>query len=253
MPFNISEFKSQFDKQGGPALANLFEVQLLNLPKGMTPNENYDQLRGFTFFCHKMDIPAVAINSADVAYTGQMKRKYPTAVQNPGPMTASFFVDSNHNLLTFFHNWTQLIVNHSKGSGMYKEVDGKLPHEVGFKKDFACDLLIKHYSSDTNFDVYYETHLRGAWPVSVGALSLDWAAGNTLSLDVQFTMSDIEFGSDRTGKTSARGSGLLDVLGDIAGFADTVRATVKGGKPTSIQDAVNRLDRLGRSFDKLSG
>ena len=219
----------------------------------MKPNDNYDPLRGFTFFCHKMDIPAVAINSSDIAYTGQMKKKHPTSVQNPGPMTGSFFVDSNHNLLSFFHNWSQLIVNHSKGTGPYDEVDGKMPHEVGFKKDFACDILIRHYSSESNYDKYYETKLIGAWPVSIGSLSLDWASGNALSLDVQFTMSDIEFSSDRTGKTSARGSGLLDILGDIAGFADTVRATVKGGKPQSIQDAVNRLDRLGRSFDKLGG
>ena len=136
---------------------------------------------------------------------------------------------------------------------MYNEVDGKMPHEVGFKKDFSCDLLIKHYSSDTNFDVYYETTLIGAWPVSVGQLDLDWAATNTLSLDVQFTMTDIEFSSDRVGRTSSRGSGLLDVLGDIAGFADTVRGTIKSGRPTSIQDAVNKLDRLGRSFDRLGG
>jgi hypothetical protein len=45
----------------------------------------------------------------------------------------------------------------------------------------------------------------------------------------------------------------LDVLGDIAGFADTVRGTLKGGKPTSIQDAVNRLDRLGNAIDNLGG
>jgi len=28
---------------------------------------------------------------------------------------------------------------------------------------------------------------------------------------------------------------------------------LKGGKPTSIQDAVNRLDRLGNAIDNLGG
>jgi hypothetical protein len=210
-------------------MSNLFEVQLLGLPKGIVVNKNYDPSRGFTFFCHKMDIPAVAINSSDVAYTGQMKRKIPTAVQNPGPMTGSFFVDSNHHVLAFFHQWAQTIVNYSKGNDPTAEVNGKLPHEVGFKKDFSCDMIIKHYSTDSYPEVYYEAKLFGVWPVSIGALNLDWAGG------------------------LSRGGGLLDVLGDIAGFADTVRGTLKGGKPTSIQDAVNRLDRLGNAIDNLGG
>jgi len=255
MPFNITDFKSQFEKHGGPAMSNLFEVQLLGLPKGIVVNKNYDPTRGFTFFCHKMDIPAVAINSSDIAYTGQMKRKLPTAVQNPGPMTGSFFVDSNHHVLAFFHQWAQTIVNYSKGNDPTAEVNGKLPHEVGFKKDFSCDMVIKHYSTDSYPDSYYEAKLFGVWPVSIGALNLDWTGGTALSLDVQFTMSDIGFSSDRTGTKDglSRGGGLLDVLGDIAGFADTVRGTLKGGKPTSIQDAVNRLDRLGNAIDNLGG
>lgn len=254
MPFNITDFKSQFERHGGPALANLFEVQLLNLPKGIKANENYDPGRGFTFFCHKMDMPGVALNSSDVAYTGQMKRKIPTAVQNPGPMTASFYVDSNHNLLKFFHQWSRNIVNYSKGTSPLDEFGGKLPHEVGFKKDFACDMLIRHYSTESFPSAYYEAKLEGVWPVSVGSLSMDWSTTAALSLDVQFTLSDMQFSGDATGtKKSSRGGGLLDVLGDIAGFADVVRGTLKGGKPTSIQDAVNRLDRLGNAIDNLGG
>ena len=64
----------------------------------------------------------------------------------------------------------------------------------------------------------------------------------------------MEFSSDKTGNTgdrSQRGGGLLDILGDIAGFADTVRGTIKSGRPTSIQDAVNRLNRLGNAIDNL--
>ena len=46
MPFNISQFKTQLERYGGPARTNLFDVQLLRLPTGIPVNENYDALRG---------------------------------------------------------------------------------------------------------------------------------------------------------------------------------------------------------------
>jgi hypothetical protein len=257
MPFNISEFKSQFDRYGGPAMANLFSVQVTlppELQKRIPENNAFDMGHTFTFFCHKMDIPAIGINTSEVAYTGQMKKKHPTRVQNPGPMSASFFVDSDHHVLRFFHAWAQNIVNYNKGNDVFGEVHGKLPHEVGFKKDFACDMIIKHYATDSYPDVYYETKLQGVWPVSVGALSLDWSTNTALTLDVQFTVTDMSFDGAKSGKTNSRlsrASGLLDILGDIAGFGDAVRGTLKSGKPTSIQDAINKLDRLGNAFGKI--
>ena len=189
MPFNISEFKSQFDRYGGPAVSNLFSVQV-TLPEvlrgrmAVEADNAFDMGHTFTFFCHKIDIPAIGINTSEVAYTGQMKKKHPTRVQNPGPMSASFFVDSDHHVLRFFHAWAQNIINYSKGNNALAEVDGKLPHEVGFKKDFACEMVIKHYSTDSYPGVYYETKLQGVWPVSIGALSLDWSTKTALTLDV---------------------------------------------------------------------
>jgi hypothetical protein len=169
-------------------------------------------------------------------------------------MSASFFVDSDHHVLRFFHAWAQNIINYNKGNNAFAEVDGKLPHEVGFKNDFACDMIIKHYSTDSYPGVYYETKLQGVWPVSIGALSLDWSTKTALSLDVQFTVTDMSFDGAKSGKTNSRlsrASGLLDILGDIAGFGDAVRGTLKSGKPTSIQDAINKLDRLGNAFGKI--
>ena len=259
MPFNISEFKSQFDRYGGPAMSNLFSVQVA-LPEKLrariqpTENNAFDMGHTFTFFCHKIDIPAVAMQSSEVAYTGQMKKKHPTRVQSPGPFTASFFVDSDHHVLRFFHAWAQNIVNYNKGNDAFAEKEGKLPHEVGFKKDFACDMIIKHYSTDSYPDVYYETKLQGVWPVAIGSLGLDWSSKTALSLDVQFTITDMSFDGAKSGRTNSRlsrASGLLDILGDIAGFGDAVRGTLKSGKPTSIQDAINKLDRLGNAFGKI--
>ena len=97
----------------------------------------------------------------------------------------------------------------------------------------------------------------GAFPISVSDIKLDWSDNDSfLTADVQFAFEDFKFNDDKAGNTgdrSSRGSGLLDVLGDIAGFADTVRGTLKAGKPRTIQDAVNRLQRLGNAVDNLGG
>jgi len=255
MPFNISQFKTQLERYGGPARTNLFDVQLLRLPTGIPVNENYDALRGINLFCTKMSMPGIAFNTADANYVGQMGKKFPTVMQNPGPITATFLVDSDHNLLSFFHLWARQIVNYTKGDRPFAELGGKLPHEVGFKKDYACDMIVKHYTTDSFPDSYYEAKLIKTYPTSISSLDFSWDGSTTfLTLDVQFQLEDIVFSSDNTLKTnnrSSRGGGLLDILGDIAGFADTVRGTIKAGKPTSIQDAINRLDRLGNAIDNL--
>lgn len=255
MPFNISNFKSSFDRYGGPARANLFEVSIPNVPKNLPENNVFDYKRQFTFFCHSITFPGVAINTSDTNYVGQLARKHPTAAQNPGPISASFFVDSDHHILTFFHNWAQQIVNYSKKSGPFTEVNGKLPHEVGYKNDFAVPMYIRHYTTDSFPNSYYECELIKAYPIAVAPLALDWATNSSfLKLDVQFVVDDFTFSSDKTGNAErgGRGGGLLDVLGDIAGFADTVQGTLKSGRPTSIQDAVNKLTRLTNSFGNLS-
>jgi len=76
-----------------------------------------------------------------------------------------------------------------------------------------------------------------------------------LTIQVQFAFDDYEYSADKAGHTgsrSTRGAGLLDLLGDVAGFADTVRGTLKSGKPRNIQDAVNKLQRIGNALDNVN-
>jgi hypothetical protein len=49
-----------------------------------------------------------------------------------------------------------------------------------------------------------------------------------------------------------RGGGFLDLLGRLGGLADTIRGISKGGRPTSIQDAINRISRFRNAIGRVS-
>ena len=253
MAFNISKFKSTFERLGGPARANLFEVTMTN-PRRSHSNSFFGT-REFSLFCSNVTMPGVVVNETTADYVGQMSKSFPTAVTNPGPITCTFMVDSDHHTLAFFHAWIREVANFSKKNGSFGEYGGKLPHEVGFKSNYSCDLGIKHYTTNNKAFDFYEATCIKAYPITVSPLVLSWADNDSvLTVDVSFAIEDVYFSSDKrvSPGNSSRGSGILDILGDIAGFADTVRGTLKDGKPQSVQDAINKLNRVGDSFGSLS-
>jgi len=261
MAFNISKFKTSFERFGGPARANLFQVEM-SAPQWYLrePDKGLFTPREFTMFCSKANFPGVAVNTSTVDHVGQLPRTIASSVTNPGPLTFTFMCDSDHHTLRFFHRWIRHVGNYAKVASPYEEWEGRLPGEVGFPKGnygYVSDLEIKHYSTDSRTNSFYSAQLIDAFPISVGELQLSWDSNDSfLTVDVQFAFNDYHFNDDKAGNTgdrSSRGAGLLDVLGDIAGFADTVRGTLKAGKPRSIQDAVNRLQRLGNAVDNLGG
>ena len=253
MAFNISRFKTTLDKYGGPARANLFEV---TISKGSEPNSKMNS-QDLTFFCSNIIFPGIAIETQQMTAVAQRPRLFPTTIQNQ-PINAGFMVDSDHEVLKFFHNWTQRVLNYSSKDGPYAAIGDdnnlQLPYELGYKEDYVCTISIKSHSTESVGSKYYETILYNAFPIAVGDMTLAWSdTDQFLQLPVTFSYDKIYYSGDRTGKqTQSNGRGLLETLGDLAGFADVVKQTISGGKPKSIQDAVNRLNRVRNSYDKLT-
>ena len=256
MSFNINKFKSSMERMGGPGKLSLFEVRM-GRPRWMNDTEKFTEFneRDFSLFCNKVDFPGVDLAMTPMDYVGQLSRSIPASVTTPGPISCTFYCDSDHNTVRFFHRWMREVMNYSSAGGIHSEFGGKLKGEAGFPDNYVSDLEIRHYSTDSQPGVYYSTEIQRAFPTKVSPLSLDWTNGGVAMITVDFAIEDYKFSSDKAGNTGARstrGGGLLDLLGDIAGFADTVRGTLKAGKPRSIQDAVNRLQRLGNAVDSVS-
>jgi len=170
-------------------------------------------------------------------------------------------VDSDHQVLTFFHNWIQQVLNYSTKGGSFGAVfgeaggDGQLPYELGYKDDYSCRMSVKHYSVESAGDKYYEVVLDNIYPYNVSDLELGWDRSDSfLTVQVTFAYDRIWYSGDKTGIPSQRSKGgLLETLSNLAGLVDVLKQTKDLGKPRSIQDAVNRLNRVRNSYERLNG
>ena len=261
MSFRISDFKTTMDKYGGPARLNLFEVRLEN--KSAEPGVSKDMTREISFFCTNVNFPGVAVEQGQMTNVAQLPTSFPLRM-TPQPISANFLLDSNHNVLSFFHNWLQRVMNFSTKAGTFGGIDaesdgvGQLPYELGYKDQYACRMTIRHYSVESlgkgGDAKYYETVLDNIYPFNVGDMQLAWDSNDQFAtLPVQFAYDQIHYSGDRTGVPSQRKKGgLLETLSDLASFIDVTKQTISQGKITSVQDAINRLQRVRNSYDNLS-
>lgn len=293
MAFNISSFKSTIDSFGGVARSSLFEVRIADptlkgptdteiqaaRTQGQSPN-NFNPFpptfaesqeaaqakkiikkplplfgeRELSFFCKSANIPGISFNTYTLENVAQLPRPFPTTMNN-APFTAVFMVDSDHQVLTYFHRWMQSVLNYGSRDP-FAETGAQLPFEVGYKNDYARTLEVRHYSTESSITKYYEVQLDKAFPVSIGDLELAWESNDSyLTLPVTFAYDNIFYSGTKSGTPKSRfsrGRNLLDTLASIAGFSSVVRQTFKSGSPTSIQDAINRLTRVRNSYDNIS-
>lgn len=247
MAFRISEFKANMDRYGGPAQTSLFEVQIvpkIQVRSGLIPRE-------LTMFCKTATVPGLNLNTAQYDSVAQLPKTFPQGIEN-SPMNAIFMLDSDHQVVSYFHSWMQFIVNYGTKGGNFAEVDGQLPYEVGYKDEYACRMIIKYYSTRGRLDTYYETVLDNVFPVSIGDIDLSWENNDSYgTLPVSFAYDRISFSGERIGFPGfrfSRGNGLVDLINSIGTIGQTIE---QGFRPTGIQDAINRFTRVQDSFNTI--
>jgi len=249
MAFRLSEFKAQMDWFGGPARGSLFDVQIIT-PQNIRSRANS---RDMVFFCKNATIPGMVISAAENQQVAQFRRMQPMSFTSE-PIQTLFMLDSDMQVLSFFHSWIQNIVNYSTAAGPFSEVNGKLPFEVGYKEEYACRVIIRHYS--TNYEqsgTYYEVILDNAFPILVGDVDLAWENNDQYSvLPVQFQYDRIEVTGERIGSPTARfgrGNGLLGLLNAVGSFGQLIGQNLV---PRNVQDAVNRYTKVNNAFGRIS-
>lgn len=249
MAFRINEFKSQMDWFGGPSRGSLFEVQIVGFP-GVKSRANS---RDLVFFCKNATIPGMSFNTVQYDNVAQFRKMMPVS-WNSEPVQSIFMLDSDHQVLSFFHSWAQQIVNFSTAAGSFAEVDGKLPFEVGYKDEYAATVIIRQYS--TNYATsgqYYEVVLRNAFPMMIGDVDLAWENNDQYSvLPVSFQYDEIQFSGEKIGSPTAafgRGNGLLGMLNAVGNIGQLIGQNLL---PRGIQDAVNKYTKVTNSFDRIS-
>jgi len=253
--FNINEFKSVMNKYGGPAKSNLFVVSLGNFRAGNRKTEFITQ-QDLRFFCSEVVVPSLNINSA--SYT-------PNTIGIPQSMplnlsgiaiNATFMLDSEHRVISFFHSWMQEVINYdSLSNGYLSQVGGDhLPYEIGYKDDYICNLQIEHFKTNTDgkLENPYVYYFDNVFPTEVGSKTLSWSPNDSIqTLSINFSASSMTFSASDPGNIVSdlsRGNGTLDFLNSV-GFRG--QTTQQRNLPTSIQDAINTFTTVRNDFRSL--
>jgi hypothetical protein len=234
MPFNINEFKSTMNKYGGPARKNLFVVEIMNVP----PFNNGMSLRDLRFFCQTAQAPGVNVAVTDNFPNGfGVRQSIPTQMTH-SPFNAVFMLDSDHQVLRFFHQWLQSVINFDYTRGGYNSVNDQLPYEVGYVKDISTRIVIRSYSTDSNG--YYEYVLEDAFPTEISGETLSWSDTDSYATaTVNFAYSHLSVSGFKPGTYSERnnrGNGFLELINRIGTAGQLIN---QGNLPTSVQDAIN--------------
>lgn len=248
MPFNINEFKSAMNRYGGPARKNLFVVEIAGIPSVNT-GINVNDIR---FFCQNATVPGLNYSVADYYPNGfGVKQTIPLSVQLD-QFNAVFMLDSDHMVLKFFHQWMQSVINYNNSNGSFSQINNQLPYEIGYKKDFATTITVKHYSTDSQ-DYYYEYVLADAFPTQVSGIDVAWADNDSYAtVTVNFAYSHIVMSGSKTGSVTerfARGTGTLEMINSIGASGQFINQV---NLPRNIQDAINEFTSFNTSISRFN-
>jgi hypothetical protein len=242
LAFNINEFKSVMNKYGGPSRKNLYVVEIASLPLG---NDGMS-VRDLRFFCQSAAIPGLNYTVADYYPNGfGVRHSIPTSYQ-PDPFNAVFMLDSDHMVLRFFHRWMQAVLNYNYADGPFSQVGNQLPFEIGYKSDYATNITIKHFSTNSTgeFDQFYQYDLFDVFPTQISGVDLSWADNDSFATaTVNFAYSHIAFSGAVKGSPTerfSRGTGLLELINSIGLPGQYIS---QSGLPLTIQDSLNSFAR----------
>lgn len=195
-------------------------------------------------FCKAANIPALTVHTLDYKPQGHgLPTQMPTSVAADG-FECLFMLDSSHQVLSFFHDWVQAIVNYDTSNGLFAP-NGRdpeqLPYEIGYKSDYGMTMRVRMFSTHDPLS-YYTCVLTGVFPTHVGAVEMSWENNDGYAiLPVSFAFSEIKMSGTKVGPIQsyvARGLGLLEFIQSVGSTVQTFQSL---RKPQNIQDGINEF------------
>lgn len=195
MAFNVSNFRSEINKQNGILKNNKFLVRM-PVPRGLygspvtTLSQNVSRM--VEFWCEQANIPGVSLPTTEVRRYGYgtIEKKPYSSLNND--ITLTFIGDGKGEIWTYFQQWMRLIVNYDVRKGINGQTGltrGQTPFELTYKEQYGVDISIQVYD-DTGKEVI-RVILRDAYPIFVGDIQLNWADTNSMMrVPVTFTVFD---------------------------------------------------------------
>jgi len=217
---SILDFSAELNKYSDAARANRFSVDIPNVARGHDQRAGGGPINlnvsGLTlqYWCESAELPGRTFATFDRKTYG-LTTKLPMQTQF-SDITLTFICMANQvsgegssarvtpatglDVKRFFDRWMQTINPMSTGAF---EQDGKYNFE--YKSDYAATISITHFdqfsnqpNNNTESMVSYKVNLVDAFPISMGALTMNWGDDGILRLPVTFAYSRWYI-SDKTG------------------------------------------------------
>jgi hypothetical protein len=151
----------------------------------------------------------------------------------------TFFVDADHKILGYFHDWMKKIINWDRTGGPSGTSNGMRPFEVAYKSDYQGTVTISVLSRFNGREAYQYT-LAGAYPVSVGAVTTAWDSDDLMMVPVGFTFDVLKVSGVGTPTVTGNSSGANSLLTYFSQLNTTIQAFKTFDQPNEIQSLVNQ-------------
>jgi hypothetical protein len=189
--FNINEFKSRLNRHGGPAFNSLFVVEITN--NLLSPGNNTITTDDLRFFCQSVNVPGINLEVMQYRPTGVGFPEFMPMNSSPGTLNCVFMLDTNHNVITFFHRWINSVINVGGNIGR-SDAFGTESKEINYKNEYSTSMVIKHfsaYNSENTIPGFYEYKFEGVYPTEVGGIQLSWSDTSVSTTAINFSYSRI--------------------------------------------------------------
>lgn len=242
--FNINEFKSRLDDFGGPSRTGLFVAEFY----GSNPDGSRINDESLRFFCKSITMPGINFSVMDYSPRNfGMPESVPVGF-GATALNALFIMDSDHQIMTFFHEWAQNVGNYNALDGFYQgnpRSNNQLAYEFNYKEDYALSMIIRHFSTGPDSIGYmnsYECVLNGVYPTEISPVNLSWeTASDPATLSVNLTYSKFKFTGTQSGVNSPRGNSIIDYYTDLGDVSYSDQASIDNGtiiRPFSVLHAI---------------
>lgn len=219
MAFNVNEFNAKVNDLG-LAQSNLF-VARITVPDGdvgaQAPGGNTADLQ---FLCRTVDIPDFTVGMTPFRPRGVGPAEQRPTTFDYGPLNLVFMVDSNFDVLKFYHRWMQKVVNYDVSAGGDGATsNGTRAYEFGYRDEYAGVIDVKIFSNQIE-DKFYEYRFQNAFPTSIGQITSAWEnQGEVLLLPVTFAYDEIKVtGAESASLGAAGGFGGVSGVQSPAGW-----------------------------------
>lgn len=245
--FALSEFSATINKYDGLARPYLFVVTMT--PPRALQSAFGNIARDLRFFCSGAELPGISVMTSDVRhynYGPSERRPYaPVFVDT----TLTFMLDNKGEILKFFHNWMQNIIDFQGSRGIAGgTVNNAYPYEVHYSDDYVTTVQIDQYNLKESTIVSYK--LYDAYPLTLNSVQTSWEGVGTIQLlNTAFTYRS--WSSDKLGTTQTSGDSLnssaVNQQGNVLSL--TKNQSINAGSsqgtlryPTLIADVINTVN-----------